>query len=146
MLIITPIHLWFLSFMFCFQDLSAMLAHVTSWFLMLAFSEKPNIKRLFSTPLRAGSISRFSSFWYVPTPRGVFAKPRDHHQQPFRASLTIRLWLLSSFKLGFTDHLVVCGKLASHTVLTHLFCFQISLSDSQTLGRSSPDSYRRSWD
>lgn len=122
MLIIKPIHLWFLSFM-CFQDLSAMLAHVTSWFLKPAFSDKPSIKRLFSTPLRAGSISHFSSFWYVPTPKGVFAKPRDHHQQPFRAFLAIRLWLLSSFKLGFTDHLVVCGKLAGHMALTHLFSF-----------------------
>lgn len=94
----------------------------------------PKYQKLFSTPLRAGSISRFSSFWYVPTPRGVFAKLRDHHQQPFRAFLAIRLWLLSSFKLGFTDHLVVCGKLAGHMVLTHLFCFQICVSDSQTFG------------
>lgn len=117
-----------------------------SWFLKAAFSEKPNIKRLFSTPLRAGSISCFSSFWYVSTPRGVFAKPRDQQQQPFRAFLAIRLWLLSSFKLGFTDHLVVCGKLAGHMVLTHLFCFQISLSDSQTLRQSSPEPCRRSWD
>jgi len=120
--------------MLCFQDLSATLAHVTSWFLKLAFSEKTNIKRLLSSSLRAGSISHFSSFWYAPTPRGVFAKPRDHHQQPFRAFLAIRLWLLSSFKLGFTDHLVVCGKLAGHIALTHLFCFQISVSGSQTLG------------
>lgn len=145
MLIIKQIHLWILSFTWCFQDSSLTLAHVTSWFLKAAFSEKTNIKRLFSTPLRAGSISCFSSFWYVSTPRGVFAKPRDQQQQPFRAFLAIRLWLLSSFKLGFTDHLVVFGKLADHMVFTHLFCFQISLSDSQTLRRSSPDPCRRSW-
>lgn len=78
--------------------------------------------------LRAGSISRFSSFRYVPTPKGVFAKPRDHHQQPFRAFLATMLGLLSSLRLGFTDHLVVRGKLAGHTVLTHHFCFQIPLS------------------
>lgn len=75
--------------------------------------QKPQISKHFSEQLlRAGSISYFSAFWYVPTPEGVFAKPGDHHQQPFRAFLATMLWLLSSFRLGFTDHLVACGKLA----------------------------------
>lgn len=78
MLIIKPTHLWFLSFMLCLQDLSAVLAHMD--FLVpkacfLLFSEKTNIRRLFSTILKAGNISHFSSFWCVPTPRAVSAEP-----------------------------------------------------------------------
>lgn len=55
-LIIKPTHLWFLSLMLCLQDLSAVLAHMISWFPKPAsfsfffFSpEKTSIKRLFST-------------------------------------------------------------------------------------------------
>lgn len=54
---------------------------------------KKQISRLFITALRAASISCFSSFWYAPTPRGAFAKPQDHHRQPFRAFLAISLQL-----------------------------------------------------
>lgn len=60
--------------MLCFQSLSAMLAYVASWFLKLGLSRNPNIKRLLSTPLRAGSISPFSTFWFVSAPRGVICK------------------------------------------------------------------------
>lgn len=54
------------------------------------------ISRLFITAVTAANISCFSSFWYAPTPRGAFAKPQDHHQQPFRAFLAISLQVLSS--------------------------------------------------
>lgn len=131
MLIITPIHLWFLSLMLSFQDLLATHAQVFQVFLVptaYIFRQTKYQKTFSERLLRAGSISHFSSFRYVPTPKGVFAKPRDHHQQPFRAFLATMLGLLSSFRLGFTDHLVVRGKLAGHTVLTHHFCFQIPLS------------------
>lgn len=103
-LIIKPIHLWFLSFMLSFQDLFTTHAQVSSLFPKPAFSENPNIRRLVRTTLRAGSIPYFSSFWCILTPKGV--KPRDHHQQPFRAFLAPMLWLLSSIRLGFTDALV----------------------------------------
>lgn len=51
--IIKPIHLWFLSFMLSFQDLFATHAQVSSLFLKPAFSENPNIKRIFRTTLES---------------------------------------------------------------------------------------------
>lgn len=73
-------------------------AHATFWFLKFTFSEETSPKRLSSTMLRAGNISHFLSFWYVPTPGGGLSKPQDHHQQPLRAVVAIGLQLLSSLK------------------------------------------------
>lgn len=88
--------------------------------------------------MRVGSISYFSSFWCVLTPKGVFAKPRDHHhQQPFLAFLALMLWLLSSFRLGFTDHLVAGAGRQSYGVDSSFLFPDPSLS--QTLRQRCPD-------
>lgn len=88
--------------------------------------------------LRAGSISRFSSFRYVPTPKGVFAKPRDHHQQPFRAFLATMLGLLSSFRLPSVALQTTWWSMASWQVIRCWLIIFVSRSLSQSDTEAKP--------
>lgn len=130
MLIINPTRLWFLSFMSRFRDLSATLSHVTSRFLKPAFAENPNIKRLFKHT--SASCQRFTFLIFLVCNDtwggGYLQNPEIITNSPSGLFfLAIRLWLLSSFKLGFTAHSVGCGEPAGHTASSPLSCLQIPL-------------------